>query len=169
MEKIDKKKIVIAIWIIALALILVFILEKNNKNNTKTEETKYTLVSDYSRFFTIENCVNRYLNYLTTKNSDNLIKILSEKYKTNNNITKTNVLTKLDNLAGGMYTFEAKKVLYETSGSQIKYYVFGNLYEQNMDEKVFIKNYYVIVYTDKNNSIFSITPYDGKIFKEDNK
>lgn len=167
----DKKKILIIGWGIALILIVILAVNIKNKKdadvniNTKKD---YSLVANYSKFFTVENCANKYISYLNKKDKANVYKLLSESYLTSNNITEDNVLTKIktDNK---IYNFQAKKMYQKKlNDKQIMYYIYGNLIEQVMDEYLKPVDYYLIVTIDQN-KLFSITPYDGKIFKEEAK
>lgn len=47
-----------------------------------------------------------------------------------------------------------------------KYYVKGNLFQDDMDTQIKLKEYYIIINIDNENKLFDVTPYDGKIFKE---
>ena len=135
---------------------------------TQKESEKITLVKDYSRFFTISNAGNKYINYLQNKDKDNLILLLNDTYISVNEITKDNILDKLTLLNSGNYTFEARKMYQEILNQNItRYYVKGNLNIVLMDEYERPKDYYLIIEMDLKNLTFSVTPDDGKIFKGD--
>lgn len=131
-------------------------------------ETKYLLLDDYSRFYTVESIVYKYINLITSNNVSDLINVLDEDYVSNNNITSETVFNYVDKLEG-LYSFKAKKIYYENNGKYIiKYYVYGILNKEGMDEIIDKSDYYLVVNIDTKNNLFSITPYDGKIFKEVN-
>ena len=78
---------------VILVGVLIYIVSTNKKENNEVvpETTKpyvYETVNDYSDFFTIENCVNKYLSYLSLNDKDSLKKILDQEYlnSINNNI-----------------------------------------------------------------------------------
>ena len=48
-----------------------------------------------------------------------------------------------------------------------KYYIKGVLYEDSIDGSSKAGDYYLIVTIDNSQKLFDITPYDGKIFKEE--
>ena len=65
-----KYNIMLVVVLIICLGILIFILNKNNNkiNNNDIENKEiYSLVNDYNDFFTIENCANKYYNYLSNK------------------------------------------------------------------------------------------------------
>ena len=48
----------------------------------------------------------------------------------------------------------------------IRYYIKGDLTKEVMDEYQRPTDYYLIIDLDIKNMTFSVTPYDGKLFKE---
>lgn len=151
--------------ILAAFLIKKILTPKDVKKETKTE---IKLVESYSDFFTVNGCASKYINYLTSEDKDALIKVLNENYKTKNNITKENILTKLDNFAGRSLTYSATKIYEEKISDTIKkYYLKGNLNEDTIDSITKVGEYYLIVTIDSSSRLFDITPYDGQMFKEE--
>lgn len=159
-EKISKNRntiIIVIFGIIAIILVLVQIFGGSKDKN------KIDIVTSTSKFYTVSNCVYRYVTYLQTKDTDNLLLLLDSKYKSKNNINSNNVLNNLINL-DKLYNFEARKMYEEKINDNItKYYVYGYLIEDDIDSNNSM-DFYVIVTMDTNNKIFSITPYDGEIF-----
>ncbi len=170
MNKIKGKDLILIGVIILLFGLLIFLTKKNVNNkvdNNSNNEFNYIILTNASDFFTIEGCVNRYLNVLTNKETDNLMKLLDSEYISKNNITKNNVLSKIDNL-DGIYSFNAKKIYTEKIDKYVSnYYVYGLLKKDMLDGNDLGTDYYIIVKMDKERLLFSITPYDGKIFKEE--
>jgi hypothetical protein len=166
--KLDKKTIIMIICGSIFLFIILFTINKyGNKTTTneKTENGTY-LVSNYSRFFTISGCANKYVGFLSNKNSESLYKLLSKSYIKKHNITKENILSNLDDFGGDIYNFEARKMYAKNINSNtIRYYVYGYLNKQLMDSYFEPKDYYLIIDLDINNSLFSVTPYTGNIFK----
>ena len=163
----NKKNIILLI--IFVLVIITGIVLYNYRNpvvETKKEE-KIILVKDYSRFFTISNAGNKYIQYLKNKDKDNLIILLNESYLTLNDINENNVLEKLTLLSFGNYSFEARKMYQENKNKNlIRYYIKGDLTKEVMDEYQRPTDYYLIIDLDIKNMTFSVTPYDGKLFKE---
>ena len=88
-----------------------------------------------------------------------------------NEITQENVLDLFFDVTETS-TFVSQKMYYEYINKNTnKYYVQGYIQENQLfdDELLTNQDYetvYFIVYLDSNENIFSIEPYDGKIFKE---
>ena len=117
----DKSKltiIILAIITIAVVLITYFI-----DNNKKEEENEINIVTNYSKFFTVNSCLFRSVTYISSKDSDSLLKVLSEEYKKKNNITSENVLSIFDEIDENS-TFEARKMYVQKYKDNIdRYYV----------------------------------------------
>ena len=168
-DKMEKKKdytLLIIICVILLCIVVLLFLNKSDEETIFSEEPKYKLVEDYSRFFTVNSCVYKYITYLNGNKTNELLKILDEEYIKNNNIDSNNVYNFINKLNGN-YTFKSKKIYYEVNNEKvIKYFVYGYLIEETIDGLGIKKDYYVIVNLDLENQLFSITPYDGSLFKE---
>ncbi len=163
----DKDNILkfIILFVVMIAVFIVIVLS-SPKNET---ENKIELVDDYSMFFTVEDSVNRYIGYISDKENDKLLNVLNKKYIKENNIDKDNVLNILDNLnlRENINTFEAIKMYQKNINTNLKeYYVSGKILREDIDDRFFISNYYVIVHINKNTNTFDITPYDEISFKE---
>ena len=169
MNKKNNYTLLIIICVILLAIVGLLSFEKEDKDEKiNKSEKNYILLDDYSRFFTIDACVDKYINDVTSNSKDDLMKVLDKDYIDNNGINFNNVdnyILKLD----GNYSFKAKKIFYEEINTNfIKYYVYGDLIEETMDVIGEKQDLYVIVKFDTKNNLFSITPYDGEVFKEGN-
>lgn len=168
MNKIEKRNIII-LFIIAIVLISgIIIYETFFNKSIKEESADINILKDNSRFYTVSSCVNRYLTYLTNNDVNNLILLVDENYKKKKNITKNNILEYLPEM-DKKYSFSAKK-MYEQklNDDYIRYYVYGILMEDVFSEEDSIKNskdFYTIVTINSEDYTYSITPYDGKIFK----
>ncbi len=176
-EKLEKyltgKNFIMICILLLVVLILLIItavgdLKKDNKVEKK-EEIKTELVTNASRFYTVSSCINKYLLYLSDEDETSLLAVLDASYISKNNITEENVLEKIGKLAPGDYSFSARKMHQEQVSETItKYYVFGNIVKNEaleintMEEK---QSAYYIIKLDASNLTFSVTPYDGKIFK----
>lgn len=165
----DKKTyIIIAIGVLTVLGTIIINKIKNDNTTNESTKTNIKLVENYSDFFTANGCATKYINYLTSENKDALIKVLNESYIDKNKITSENVLTKLDNFAGRSLTFSASKMYEEKISKKVnKYYLKGVLYEDSIDGSTKVGDYYLIVTIDNIQKLFDITPYDGKIFKEE--
>lgn len=169
MENTKNKNILLIGIFILLLIVLVFLTKKNDSkdNNVANIKNQYVILNDINEFFTVEGCVNRYIDVLNNKESDNLLKLLSKDYIDNNSITQSNVLNKLDSFEG-KYTFNAKKIyVHKIDENHNDYYVYGKIKKDSINNNDLGDDYYTIVKIDNSKLLFSITPYDGSVFKEE--
>lgn len=192
MDKIKKIVIILTLLMIIIIFIIITLLMKN-KDNVKEiidstqgdigEQIEYNTaktetVRDKEQFFTVEGCVNTYLNILNTNNSNyysidengnevkllgneeigqNIIDMLSKKYINQNNITAKNVSQKVETFKENLlFTPIEMKLI---SGEEIENYLVHGILA-NMDNK-YIKDIYLVVNLNKEDRIFSITPIDN--------
>lgn len=161
MEKIIENKNYIYIGIISvLVVVLILVINKTTKLDNDTT-SKNVVVNNPSNFFTIENCVNKFINVIYKKETDNIMTLLNDEYINDHGVNKENVYNYIPKL-NGKTTFQAKKIYKDDT----KYYVYGYLMEETIDSLNIMDNYYVIINISEKN-FFDISPYDGKIFKGD--
>lgn len=162
MKNIEKKDIVLFV-VLSLALLYYTFVKIKDK---REEENTYTIVNNASTFFTIENCANKYIGAYSSSDKDTLLALLDDSYKRKNGIGLDNITDKLGSLDGD-FSIKAKK-MYKKSAKKnyTSYYMYGLLREDTMDGFDYGTDYYLIVTVDEKNYTFSITPYDGSIFKE---
>ena len=157
--------IIIIILLISISVVLYY---KNDEEHNAKEETNIVLLKDYSRFFTVNSCIYKYISYLSSDSISDIINILDENFVKSNNINENNLHDYIPKLSGS-YTFKSKRVYYEEINKNfITYYVYGVLIEEFIDYEQLKEEQYYIVNMDLKNQTFSITPYDGSIFKEGN-
>lgn len=163
-EKVWTKKNIIIISLLIVLAIGILIYKFFIGNNDGDSSIK--IVTSNSKFYTVSSCVDRYLDYLINEDSDNLLLLLDKSYKKNNNLNKDNLFSKIDKF-DGLYSFEARKMYQEIINDDLtKYYVFGYLIKEDIDYDIndIGKPFYIIVYLNTSNMLYSIVPYDGKIF-----
>lgn len=164
----SKTNIIVIVFLIFLSIFLFWLLSDNKANNQEDEKNKIKLLNDYSRFFTLEKCVGNYVNYLAKKDSASLIQLIDYKYLTANNLDKTNLFTKIIELEQENYNFTARKIYYkQINDDLIEYYIYGHLSEDIMDTYSKPSDYYLIINFNPKTFIYSVVPYDGKIFEEE--
>jgi len=165
----DNSKVV-ALVLVVLTIIVLLITFISNKNGQTLKENNKVIVTNYSDFYTVNSCLYRTITYLSEKNKDALILLINDNYKKENKINKENVL-ELFSEVNLDSTFVSEKMYYESLTSSLeKYYVKGFIKENTIsDDDILLKqdyeSVYFIVYLDSSKNIFSIEPYDGKIFK----
>ncbi len=160
----NKNNIILIIIFVILVGVLIYIVStgKKESNNIINETTKpyiYEKVNDYSYFFTIENCVNKYYNYLSLNDKDSLMKILDQEYLTNMN----NVLENNNNKYIGKNISIRLNGMYNHDNI---YYVKGTIYEELKNKVNKLEDEYLIVKVDKDFKLFSITPIDKVKYNE---
>lgn len=189
MDKIKRIVIILTLLMLIIVSIIIVLLVKNKDNvqeiidsaeGDEGEQIQYNVtqiedVQDKEKFFTVENCINTYLDILNINNSSyftvdengneikimkdeeinqNIIDILSKKYVSQNNITTKNISQKIETFKEDLlFTPIEMKMIAEEKIEN--YLVHGIL--ANMDNK-YIKDIYVIVNLNKEDRIFSITP-----------
>lgn len=161
MTKRNKILIIIILVVVALILIFYLIFNSNKKSNN------ISIVTSSSKFYTVSNCVSRYISYLNADDSDSIYLLLDSSYKKKNNISIDNVLDNIGRFDNN-YSFQATKMFQEDLNSNItKYYVKGYLSVEDIDSSTNRSDYYLIVLLDTKNSTYSIIPYDGEIFDKE--
>lgn len=167
-DKAERNKKILAIVIVIAVLFLgiyKIFFEKHIIEEEKIDTKTISVLKDNSRFFTVSSCVSKYIKYLSDKDTENLLVLISNEYKEKNSINSNN----LYNFLGTMdfnSTFTAKKMFQQRISKTIyKYYVYGFLEEDLMDSVSAKQPYYLIVILDESNMTFAIEPYDGSMFK----
>lgn len=159
----SKNNLILIIIFVILVGVLIYIVNTRKKEeniiNDVVESYIYETVNDYSEFFTIESCTNKYYNYLSLNDRDSLSKILDEKYLTsiNNN---------LDYLNNKYYGKNINIRLNEMYNHDNIYYVKGTIYEELKNKVNKLDEEYLIVKVDKDFKLFSITPIDKIKYNE---
>ena len=155
--------LLIIISIILLSIIGIMYFEEDNNIAINKKESNYSLLKDYSMFYTIDSCVNKYIDLLAKNSVDDILLLLDSNYINDNKITKDNVF-KYINKIDGVYSFKTKEIY--NKDNENSYYVYGNLIKESINglgEKI---DYYVIINIDKKNRLFSVIPDDGSKFME---
>ena len=156
--------IVIVIAVLFLGIYKIFF-EKDIVEEEKIDTETISIVEDNSRFFTVSSCVSKYMGYLSDRNTENLLVLLSNEYKTNNSVNSSNLYEFIGNININT-TFSPKKMFQQRVSKTIyKYYVYGFI-EQDLIHVDYKKQpYYLIVILDEDTMTFAIEPYDGSMFK----
>lgn len=165
----------VAIIVIFVSVLLIFSAVYANRTGSRAGDSEEaiplerSLVTNYSRFFTISNAAETYINFLAREDVDNLLLLLSKDYIRANNLNQNNLLNNIDTLSGYVYRFQARTMYqYPLSETTIKYYVHGHLREVNYDGWGDPVDYYIIIVFDSINSTFSVEPYNGISFRGGN-
>lgn len=152
----NKKNVILIILLAILIGILIYVISSNKNiedNNTTIESYKYDLVRDYSTFFTIEGCANKYFNYLSLNDNTNLEKIYDKEY-TSKNIINNYVGKNISIRVNEMYV------------SNNTYFLKGNMYEELKNKVNKLNEEYLIIKVDKEFKLFSVIPISIEEYKE---
>lgn len=162
-----KESIIILLIIFALAMFIIYGKSRSN-NNKVTRDIKEAIIVDNSTdFYDVSGIVDKYIDALMNKNTNDIIKMLDNSYINENGISKHNLYKYVQDLSDNNYSFSPVKMYYyEINDDQYKFYVFGHLEIETIDYSTDYKDFYVCVIMDKEKNIFSIIPDDGSIFKE---
>ena len=166
MNKKDNYILLIIVIIILVSLLgIIYFSDKDKTLDDNNSKVIYKLVNDYSRFFTVNSCVYKYISYLSSKNTNSLLKVLDKEYIDSNNINENNIFDVLPNISGN-YSFVSKKMYYnQVSDNYYIYYVYGYTEEDITDEIGHKEYYYFKVNFDQKNNTFSIVPIDSTFFE----
>ncbi len=165
-EERNKKILAIVLVVAVLFLGIYKIFFDKEKVEIESIDTEtISVVKDNSRFFTVSSCVSKYINYLQTQDTENLLILLSKEYKDNNSVNSDNLYNYINKINGNK-TFSPKKMFQQRISKSIyKYYVYGFTQEELMDSISPKQDYYLIVILDEETMTFSVEPYDGSMFK----
>ena len=156
--------IVLAIVGVFSLIYTLFIKEEDVPDDVVDNPTVF-VVNNHNRFFTVSSCVSKYISYLTTKDTENLLVLLSNEYKEKYNINSNNLYNYIS-VVDGNKTFSARKMFEEKISNNIyKYYVYGNIQEEILGKVSEKEDYYLVVILDQNNMTFAVEPYNGDLFK----
>ncbi len=174
-----KDKIIVIIIIVMLAIaglsILLFNNEEkepevvnpsdnNNEEPTQDEEEPASdekiYLEDINRFSTINGSLMIYYGFLSNELSQNIYTLLDAKYISENSITISNLLNKIDSY-DYIFTYNTEEIYYKTNDNEHNvYYVKGTIKEDIFDLAYAGKEeeVYNIIYLDDENLTFSIYP-----------
>ena len=185
MEK-NIQKIIIAIFIfiiIIISLILIILKLDNNDEINNEIDTPEGEIIDYDEeelktvtekidYYTVNACINSYITSLNENSSiyiiggeiekslqkGNIYNMLSEEYIDKNNITESNVLSKVKILNDNYYFVPVKMRVLEREDVN-KFVTYGII--KTIDNQ-YVQDMYIIVALDQKNKTFSIEPVDSK-------
>lgn len=175
--KIKKNKIllgIIGVLLVIVIIVSVAIINNNielieSEKIAKEEEPQGDIESNnfYEKeklnnavyFFSIEKCINNYLNAIKLNDSAEIIDLLDEKFINENNLTKENVLSKIEK----SYTFLAIDI-YETKEDSLYSYIVKGV----EDDEIYDKEKYYIFNLDLSNFTYKIKPLYNKNYNNVN-
>ena len=116
------------------------------------EEYKIEKERNATRFFTVQDCIQAYINSINSNSTQAILDMLSTTYKENHMINKSDISNLIDQYNGNTFTAKEMEIL---RGDRIfQYRVYG--YLTNNQERQYI---YFKVKTDNLNRTFEIEPF----------
>jgi hypothetical protein len=165
----ENEKKVLMIWLIVGILILLVValvnIRFNSSTNNSTESTTpgENHITDASRYYTVKNAINKYYSYKNAHDYESVIKILSESYVSNNNITTTNITDYIGTSTSYMSYDTGIICLKSVKSGVYVYDVEGVEVVMNTGEEK--ESIYYEVTLDGNTQLFSITPIDSDTYR----
>lgn len=170
------KKIIVSLIIILLTIIVCIITmisikqppkQEELSQNTQTKMEKYEAIKDYSEFFTVTSCINKYYSYLisNSQNMEIIYNLLDEDYKEKKQITKNNIAEKVK-LYEEEQSFSGRE-MYKLEKTDVItiYWVYGVTKEILANDIATANPSYIGVKLDKENMTFSIIPCSKEEFE----
>lgn len=160
--------ILIVLFILLLFLIILlkkYMISNNNKPQLiEKENFSLEILKDNSIFYTISNKVSKYLIDVYNKDTESLYLQLDSLFINQNNITKDNILSFIDDY-GTRKSFSMEKAQYITKDNINVYIVSGKIRTDNINVIQDENEYCVIVKLDMENMTYSIYPLKSSINK----
>ena len=163
---------IVFIFIIILIMIccIVGILVLNNKKssnkmvsdnilatNINDSDNKISTneVDNSAMYFTVKNCVNTYLKYISTNNAEAVYGVLDKEFINDNNINVNNVINELKKVQGNDQSIYINQMRVKNEGEEIQtYYIDGSIIDENSSKY----DTQLKIVMDTKNKAFAITP-----------
>lgn len=159
-----KEKDVFQIIIVLVALI-VFIgynifKDYNTKKSEYIESTKTKIVTDASRYYTVLNCAQKYINYVYNNDTEKILTVMDEQYKKDYGVTAINISNFTPKLESNyMYDYVGNGMHYKIISENVsEYYIDGQIKKSIMDGDGEYLDYDVTVTLYEDKFIFSVKP-----------
>lgn len=159
------KDYIVIIVILLLIFVSISVLFNLDKKTDNVDENVYVIEQDYSNFFTVNSCINKYIQFLVSKDTSSLLKVIDKKYITDNNLNESNVINSLGEL-NGIYNFVSKEMYKQNKNDIEEYYVKGILQEEGMESILSTTEQYYKLYLYEKNMTYSITPISANKYRE---
>ena len=154
----NKINIILLVLLIIIVISLLVVLNKKDKENNNIKENLkvYELVNDYSEFYTIEGCANKYYTYLSLGDKETLNKLLFGSYDLDSLISK---------YKGKNINIKVNEMYYLDNSYYLKGYIYEEILRQEShinikrpcieDARLFLCKYIFLVTTKTSEATFS--------------
>lgn len=132
-------------------------------NQAPTASDKIKKVSNSTRFYTVSNCIQMYLDNITKKNNTATYDVLNSEYIANNKITPDNALNYVNKIEKSYFFNPLEMRVLEGITTEV-YSVYGKILEK--DKSGIGEDIFFIVNLCRENSTYSITPLLNNEYKQ---
>lgn len=164
----SEKKTLMAWFIVAVIFLLILIVIKiinpdfSFKKKTDYSKNKYSVVTDYNRYYTVSNAINKYYSFINAHEYESVYHILDEEYTKGKNVDKDTVINIISD-ADKALSYKGGLMCSKDIASGItSYLVKGD--EVFMNSSDINKTIYYEVILDGNNFHYSIKPIEEEFF-----
>lgn len=163
-----EKKTLMAWFIVAIIFLLVLIVIKIINPNFSFlkkidySKNKYSVVTDYNRYYTVSNAVNKYYSFINAKKYESVYHILDEKYTKEKNVDEYTVINIISNSDKALSYKSGIMCFKDIAEGITSYIVKGD--EVLMNSLKTNKTVYYEVILDGNKFHYSIKPIEEEIF-----
>ena len=165
MNKTTKIEVVIIIILIAVfGISFIYAKTTEGKADEETIDTTVTALSDVNRFFTIDSAISKYFSYVTSKNSESILKILDEDYIERNNITSSNIYNFVGNYNSNIKSNLEEAYQISSYNNIYKYYVKVGLKLETLYDSTLQEYAYYIVTINENELTFAVEPISETLY-----
>ncbi len=164
------KYLTIIFVILAVILFLLIIYEKRRQQDLQEKNGhNIELTTEPTAFFTVSNCANIFITDVNNMNADKVLNLLNKKYVEENEINSDNVFNRvsLDFNYDGTVVYKIIKMYQKKYGkTAYKYYMYGNIYKQEITGNKYVTEYYLIINIDYKNMTYDVVPFSSAEYKE---
>ena len=173
MKKLKIIIIITAILFLAIFLILINSLKEIDKKNELgrqgekeviSSNLEFTSVNDYYTFFRVKSGIDKYFNYVDSKNKEAIYGVLDKKLIDNKKITKENVLEYVQNYNSKVNKYEIENIYVLNKFSKVIYYIDCKILTTGNDN--FVNMYLNMTVNYNTNSVFSIAESSKEEFEK---
>lgn len=165
MNKTTKIEVIIIILLIAVfGISFIYAKTTEGKADEETIDTTVTALSDVNRFFTIDSAISKYFSYVTSKNSESILKILDEDYIERNNITSSNIYNFVGNYNSNIKSNLEEAYQISSYNNIYKYYVKVGLKLETLYDSTLQEYAYYIVTINENELTFAVEPISETLY-----
>ncbi len=174
------KKILILLIILLMVLLIILLIKKDiiiqenkekiNYNGQFEKEEYYTEVTNPVMYFTVKECLDKYVNYLSEYNNDILYNLLEDSYKNENGITMENLSNYIQKIDENSVA-KIQRMYVEEKDNIQTYFIYAKLViDDNLNGDITksesSKDFYITIILDINNKTYAVIPNDGGVFNE---